>query len=57
MTFKNPACGDSIRTTRIEIDGVCVPPGLAWGKGEKGWCDLVCVERLYLIGLMVVLMP
>ena len=57
MTFKSPACGDSIRTTRIEIDGVCVPPGLAWGKGEKGWCDLVCVERLYLIGLMVVLMP
>ena len=22
------------------------PPGLVWGKGEKGCCDLVCVERL-----------
>ena len=19
-----------------------MPPGLVWGKAEKGWCDLVC---------------
>ena len=26
------------------------------GKGEKGQCDLVCVERLWMIGLMVVML-
>ena len=28
------------------------------GRGERGQCDLVCVEQLWIIGLMVVmLMP
>ena len=26
------------------------------GRGEKGQCDLVCVERLWMIGLMVVML-
>ena len=26
------------------------------GEGEKGQCDLVCVERLWMIGLMVVML-
>ena len=26
------------------------------GKGEKGQCDLVCVEYLWMIGLMVVML-
>ena len=26
------------------------------GKGVKGWCDLVCAERLQMIGLMVVIL-
>ena len=26
------------------------------GKGEKGQCDLVCVECLWMIGLMVVML-
>ena len=25
-------------------------------RGEKGQCDLVCVERLWMIGLMVVML-
>ena len=31
-----------------------MPPGLVWGKGEE-WCDLMCKEHLYMIGLMLVL--
>ena len=56
MIFRNLACGNSIGTNGIEKDGGCVPAGFVWGKREEGWCDLVCVERLYLIGLIVVLM-
>ena len=26
------------------------------GRGEKGQCDLVCVEHLWMIGLMVVML-
>ena len=26
------------------------------GRGEKGQCDLVCVEYLWMIGLMVVML-
>ena len=26
------------------------------GRGEKGQCDLVCVECLWMIGLMVVML-
>ena len=26
------------------------------GRGEKGLCDLMCVERLWMIGLMVLML-
>ena len=29
---------------------------LSEGRGEKRQCDLTCVERLYMIGLMVVML-
>ena len=29
---------------------------LSEGRGEKGQCDLVCVERFWMIGLMVVML-
>ena len=52
--FGNPACGDWTGSNRIEKDRVRVPPEFVWGKrGEKWWCNFVCVERL---GLMLVLL-
>ena len=44
--FKNPACGDLTESNRIEKDWICVTPGFVSGKREKGWCNLVHVERL-----------
>ena len=44
--FRNIACGDPTGRNGIEKDRVRVDPGLDWGKGEKGWYDLVCVENL-----------
>ena len=41
--FRILACGDSTGSDRIEKDQVGVTPGLVWGKGEEGWCDLLCV--------------
>ena len=38
--------GDSTGSNRIEKGRVRVPPGLVGGKGEKGQCDLLCVDRL-----------
>ena len=52
--FRNVAFGDSTGSNQIEKEHVCVPPGLVWGKGEE-WCDLMCVEHLYMIWLMFVL--
>ena len=34
--FRNPACGDSAGSNRIEKGRVGVPPGLVWGKGRGG---------------------
>ena len=31
-----------------------MPPRLASGKVEKGWCDLVYVKHPWVIGLIVV---
>ena len=52
--FRNPARDDWTGSNQIEKGRVCVPLDLVWRKGEKGWCDLICVE--YIIGLMVVLL-
>ena len=34
--FTNSTCGDSTASNHIEKDQVCIPPGLVWGKEEKG---------------------
>ena len=31
--FRNPACGDSTESNRIEKDWIGVRPGLVWGNG------------------------
>ena len=48
-------CGDSTVSNQIEKDWVRAPYRLVWGKGEKAWCDLVCAERLRMIGIITVL--
>ena len=37
--FRNPPCGDSTESSRVEKDRVGVPPGLVWGKGGEEGCD------------------
>ena len=34
--FRNPACGDSAGSNRIQKDRVGAPLGLVWGIGEGG---------------------
>ena len=51
--FRNPACGDSTGSNRIEKDWVGVPPGLVRGMGDERWCDLVCVKGLISFSRMV----
>ena len=41
---RNIAYRDSTGSSRIEKNRVRVPPRLVWGgRGDKGWCDLVCL--------------
>ena len=49
----DPACGDSTGSNRIGKYQARVSPRPAWGRGEKGRCNVVCQERLCMIGLMV----
>ena len=51
--FENPACGDSAGMNQIEKD-ILYLLNLFEGMGKKGHCDLVCVKRLYMIGLMLI---
>ena len=37
---------DSTESNPIEKDRIGVRPGVVWGKGEEGWCDVVCKVRL-----------
>ena len=60
---RNFTCGDleiplvviGQGVTGLKITGVVYLRGFFGGRGEKWWCDLVCVERLGLMnGLMLV---
>ena len=42
--------------TRLEMTRVVCLSDLFEGRGEKGQCGLVCVERPLMIGLIVVIM-
>ena len=42
--------------TRLRKPGFVCLLDLFGERGGKGWFDLVCVERLYMIGLMVVVL-
>ena len=53
--FRNPACGDSTGSNRVEKDLVRVPPGHLWAKVEIR-CDLVCLECLQIIRPIVVVL-
>ena len=44
-----------IGSNRIEKDQACVAPRPE-ERGEKRQCDLMCVERLWMIGLMLLML-
>ena len=54
--YGNLACDDSTGSTRLKKIRLVYPPNLFEGTEEKVQCDLVCVERLWMIGLMVVML-
>ena len=41
---------------RLNKTGLVYLVDMFVGRGEEGWCDLVCVKHLQMIGLMVVLL-
>ena len=49
-------CGDSTGSTRLKKIRLVYLLDLFEGRREKGQCDLVCVERLWMIGLIVVML-
>ena len=54
--FRNPVCSNSTGSNQTEKTKVVYLLDLFEGRGEKGQCDLVCLERLKMTGLMVVLL-
>ena len=54
--YGNPACGDSTGSTGLKKIRLMHLLDLFEERWEKGQCDLVCVERLWMIGLMVVML-
>ena len=62
QAIRNISCGNleillvviGLGVTELKKTGVVNLPGSFRGRGEKWWCDFVCVERLGLmIGLML----
>ena len=49
-------CGDSTGSTRLKKIRLVYLLDLFEGRRKKGQCDLVCVERLWMIGLIVVML-
>ena len=54
--YGNLVCGDSTGSTRLKKIRLVYPPDLFEGTEEKVQCDLVCVERFWMIGLMMVML-
>ena len=52
----NPTYDDSTVRTRMKKIRLLYFLDLFDGRGEKGQCDLVCVERLWMTRLMVVML-
>ena len=62
QTIKNLTAGDiplvviRLEVTKLKKIRLVYLLDLFKGKGEKGQCNLECVERLWMIGLMVVIL-
>ena len=54
--FRIIACDDPTGVTRLKKTKFVYHLDLFREMGEKGWCDLVCVKCLKMIGLMVLLL-
>ena len=51
-----PIVGIRLEVTRLKKNRLVYILDLFEERGEKGQCDLVCVEHLWMIGLMVVML-
>ena len=56
LTSGDITSGDSTGTAALKKIRLVNLLDLFEGRGEKGQCDLVCVECLWMIGLMVVML-
>ena len=55
-SYGNPTCGDLTGSTRLEKIRLVYLLDLFERRCEKGQCDSVYVECLWMIGLMVVML-
>ena len=55
-SYGNPTCGDLTGSTRLKKIRLVYLQDLFERRWEKGQCDSVCVECLWMIGLMVVML-
>ena len=54
--YANPTCGDSSRVTGLKKIKILYLLDLFEGSGEKRQCDIKCVECLWMIVLIVVML-
>ena len=54
--YGNSTCGDLTGNTGLKKIRLLYLLDLFEGRGEKGLCDLVCVECLWMIGPMAVML-